>query len=191
MRHARRIGWVERGPRWAVVVLTLLFGTACGNKKVTPVFERPPATASTPKSEPSPEEPSEPTPVEEEVADASDEPEPANEEQNTKPPPRPRRRPHPAPPPEPPEPPPPPPSPSLGDPEVEADAVRQKLRRANELLSLVEGIGLSSAQKEQAEAARVFVSQSRTALQEGDVRRASVLSDKALILAQDLALSSR
>jgi hypothetical protein len=59
------------------------------------------------------------------------------------------------------------------------------------ILSSLEDRSLNTQQREQAAAARAFVAQARKALEEGDFRRASVLADKGLILAQDVRDSSR
>ena len=72
------------------------------------------------------------------------------------------------------------------DPEVLA-----KLRQAISLLGSVQGRKLSNEQHEQVTAARSFVTQARQASAEGDERRALVLIDKAVILAEDVESSSR
>ena len=66
-----------------------------------------------------------------------------------------------------------------------------KLRQAISLLGSVQGRKLSNEQHEQVTAARSFVTQARQASSEGDERRALVLIDKAVILAEDVESSSR
>ena len=167
----------------------LLFGilSASGcSKEVKAEFPRPPATAAIPpsqESEPTPEPPAEV------VADSESSPEPEPEPKVDEPEPEP---PKPSPPPvavEPvQEPPPEPPSTQLAsavdgavDPEVQ-----MKLEQAGSLLSSVGGRELSQGQREQVAAARGFVAQAQRALDKGDERRALVLVDKGLILAEDV-----
>ncbi len=69
--------------------------------------------------------------------------------------------------------------------------VLSKLRQAISLLGSVQGRTLSNEQREQVTAARAFVTQAREASAEGDERRALVLIDKAVILAEDVERSSR
>jgi len=154
-------------------------------------FPRPPATSATPIVETSstPESPEEPPVEPEESPEPAPEPTPVEAE----PPPSetPPRRP---PPPEPApteELPAVPPSPQIAsnqeiDPEVAA-----KLERADALVSTIDGRELSREQREQVVAARAFMLQARKALDEGDERRALVLIDKGLILAEDVERSSR
>ncbi|MGH9336583.1 MAG: hypothetical protein ACRD21_22825, partial [Vicinamibacteria bacterium] len=66
-----------------------------------------------------------------------------------------------------------------------------KLNRANSLLGSISRRNLTSQQADQLVAARGFVSQARKALNEGDPRRALVLIDKGLILAEDVERLSR
>ncbi len=170
----------------------LLFGILAASgcsKQVKAEFPRPPATAAIPpsqESEPSPEPPaevlvdSEPEP----------EPEPVIDEPEPEPP-------KPSPPPVAAEPveetPLEPPSTQLAsavdgavDPEVHS-----KLEQAGSLLSSVGGRELSQGQREQVAAARGFVTQAQRALDEGDERRALVLIDKGLILAEDVERTTR
>lgn len=72
------------------------------------------------------------------------------------------------------------------DPEVQS-----KLKQAGSLLSSVGGRELSQRQREQVAAARGFVAHAQRALDEGDERRALVLIDKGLILAEDVERTSR
>jgi hypothetical protein len=69
--------------------------------------------------------------------------------------------------------------------------VSTKLQRAGTLLSSLGGRGLSDGQRDQVAAARGFVAQAQRALDEGDERRALVLVDKGLILAEDVERTSR
>ena len=66
-----------------------------------------------------------------------------------------------------------------------------KLEQAGSLLSSVGGRELSQGQREQVAAARGFVAQAQRALDKGDERRALVLVDKGLILAEDVERTSR
>ena len=69
--------------------------------------------------------------------------------------------------------------------------VQSKLEQAGSLLSSVGGRELSQGQREQGAAARGFVAHAQRALDEGDERRALVLIDKGLILAEDVERTSR
>lgn len=173
----------------AGLLFGLLAASGC-SKEVDAEFPRPPATASIPPSEGG-ESPPEP-PVEVVVREAPPEPEP--EPEVDAPPPEPAEPP-PAPvvadPVE--EPPPAPPSTKLGgvnDDEVDPEVVT-KLEYAGLLLSSVGSRELSQNQREQMAAARGFVAQAQRALEEGDDRRALVLIDKGLILAEDVERTSR
>ncbi|MGH9390517.1 MAG: hypothetical protein ACRD1Z_12940 [Vicinamibacteria bacterium] len=74
----------------------------------------------------------------------------------------------------------------------EADPeIASKLERASSLLQAISGRNLTSVQADQLIAARGFVAQARQALAEGDPRRAVVLIDKGLILAEDVDRLSR
>jgi len=66
-----------------------------------------------------------------------------------------------------------------------------KLERASTLLLSVSRRSLTSVQADQLFAARGFVAQAKQALAEGDPRRALVLIDKGLILAEDVDRLSR
>ena len=58
-------------------------------------------------------------------------------------------------------------------------------------MSSLSARALSDSQRQQFAAARGFVAQAQRALDEGDERRAIVLIDKGLILAEDVERSSR
>jgi hypothetical protein len=154
------------------------------HKKVKAEFERPPAASTVPEAEPVPEEP-EATEAPVIVAEPPDE-EPVPEE--VEPPPRPVRRRRPPDPPPPPPAPEEPPSPRLTtEPNnAETGIIRDKLALTEAILSTLEPGSLTVKQREQAAAARAFVTQARKALEEGDYRRALVLADKGLILAEDV-----
>jgi hypothetical protein len=185
-----------RAISWHLCLLGLglspvLFSIAGCAKEVKAEFPRPPATATLPP----PEEPSPaPAPA---PAPAEPEPEPVEEpaEENTE---EPRDPPRPSPPrrtsvppPDPEEPPPEPPSTTLsGDGDVDPE-LAAKLERASTLLQSVSRRHLTSVQADQLVAARGFVAQARQALSEGDPRRALVLIDKGLILAEDVDRVSR
>ncbi|MFQ5792479.1 MAG: hypothetical protein ACE5JI_18570 [Acidobacteriota bacterium] len=168
-----------------VVLLTQLPG--CG-KRVKAEFKRPPAAASAPAPEEvAPEEP----PAEPEPAAVASEPAQRPSQSEAPPPPaspkgsRPPSSPSAPPAPE-------PPTPRLSsDSGSEARSIRDKLDRAESILASLRYSSLSTEQNEQAAAARAFVSQARRALEAGDYRRAAVLADKGLILAEDLERSSR
>jgi hypothetical protein len=66
-----------------------------------------------------------------------------------------------------------------------------KLDRATTLLGSIGNRDLTPEQAEQFTAAKAFVSQAHQALDEGDPRRALVLIDKGIILAQDVERVSR
>jgi hypothetical protein len=159
------------------------------HKKPKVEFDRPPAVSTVPET---PEIPAEPAPQEDEILDALpeavDEPAPVEEEE---PPPKPVRRRRPAPPPE------PPPTPDPHEPRLtegsdspEVRSIRNKLARADAILNILGRQSLTAVQREQASQARAFVNQAREALQDGDYRRAAVLADKGLILAEDVRESS-
>jgi len=89
------------------------------------------------------------------------------------------------------EPPDEPPSTTLaGSGEVDPE-LAGKLERARSLLRAINRRNLTSVQADQLIAARGFVAQARQALAEGDPRRALVLIDKGLILAEDVDRLSR
>lgn len=171
--------------------LSLLLVSAAGcAKEVKAEFPRPPATASQPVRKDEPEELAQ-TPVPEEPVET----EPIEstievEEELAEPPdvaPVPREQ---APPTEE-EPPEEPPSTALaGSGEVDPE-LAGKLERASTLLRAISRRYLTSVQADQLIAARGFVAQARQALVEGDPRRALVLIDKGLILAEDVDRLSR
>ena len=182
MLHPSHVNCVPKRMRGSCLSCAgLLFGLLSASgcwKEVKAEFPRPPATAAIPPSEQS--EPA-PEPPLELVVDSEPEPEP----------------PKPSPPPVAAEPveetPLEPPSTQLAsavdgavDPEVQS-----KLKQAGSLLSSVGGRELSQRQREQVAAARGFVAHAQRALDEGDERRALVLIDKGLILAEDVERTSR
>jgi hypothetical protein len=171
--------------------LSLLLGSAAGcAKEVKAEFPRPPATASLPVSDDAPEElPTTPVPEEpvvtEPVESATENEEEPEEPPQVAPPPR-----EPAPSAEQ-TPPVEPPSTTLaGSTEVDPE-LASKLERASSLLRSISRRILTPVQAEQVIAARGFVAQARQALAEGDPRRALVLIDKGLILAEDVDRLSR
>jgi hypothetical protein len=170
--------------------LTLFLWSATGcAKEVKAEFPRPPATAapvSEDEPEPLPPAPAPEEPVASEPVENTIELEEAPEEPRD-PAPRPRD-PTPSaeetPPVE-------PPSTTLaGSTEVDPE-LASKLERASSLLRSISRRILTPVQAEQLIAARGFVAQARQALAEGDPRRAVVLIDKGLILAEDVDRLSR
>ena len=179
-----------------LMVCSAAFGCS-SKKKVKVEFPRPPAVATA--SKPDENEP-EAVPDESEVVEESgsagasrpsapEKPSQAEGSRNRRP-----RHPvsRPSAPPKPDSPAVPPPTPSLtpGS-DLEESAIRQKLDQARTFLASVSNRALSGQQAEQASAAKAFIDQADKALEEGDSRRARVLADKGLILAEDLARSSR
>lgn len=166
-----------------LLVALSAFSFGC-RKKIKTEFDRPPVASTVPEPEPVPEEPEEPE-VPEVVVDPPEEP--AVPEQ-APPPAQPVRRKRPPEPSLPPPPPEEPPSPRLAtEPETaETGAIRDTMALTEAILSSLDQESLSTKQREQAAAARAFVTQARRALEEGDYRRASVLADKGLILAEDV-----
>ena len=168
--------------------LLVLSASGCA-KEVKAEFPRPPATASLPVPEDEPEEVPEFTipiePVEVEPVDTTEVEEELEEPTDVAPAQR-----EPAPPTEE-EPPDEPPSTALaGSGEVDPE-LAGKLERARTLLRAISRRNLTSVQADQLIAARGFVAQARQALAEGDPRRALVLIDKGLILADDVDRLSR
>lgn len=167
-----------------------LLSTAGCAKEVKAEFPRPPATASLPVPQDEPEELSETPAPEEPVVTEPIESATEIDENVEEPPdvaPRPREQ---APPTED-EPPEEPPSTTLaGSGEVDPE-LAGKLERARSLLRAIDRRNLTSVQADQLIAARGFVAQARQALAEGDPRRALVLIDKGLILAEDVDRLSR
>jgi hypothetical protein len=176
----------------APLVTALICGLAGCSKEVKADFPRPPVTASTPPpappvAEPPAPEPEEPPLISGAEPDPEDVPAPA-------PPSRPARRPKPAieeeaspadtGPPE-------PPSTQIAGADGVDPEIATKLDRANTLLGSIGKRDLTPEQTEQFTAAKAFVSQAHQALDEGDPRRALVLIDKGLILAQDVERLSR
>jgi hypothetical protein len=172
------------------VSLCLLLTAAGCSKEVKAEFPRPPATATLPPPREEPE-PVPPTPAPEEpvlvepiddTAEVEDElPEPPGEAPSVREPATPAEE----------EPPEEPPSTALsGTAEVDPE-LASKLDRARSLLRSISRRNLTSVQADQLVAARGFVTQARQALAEGDQRRALVLIDKGLILAEDVDRLSR
>ncbi len=154
------------------------------HKKVKAEFKRPPAASTAPETEPASEEP-EVTEAPKILTEPAEET-PAPEE--IEPPARPVRRSKPSDPPPPPPVPEEPPSPRLTtEPNnAETGIIRDKLALTEAILSALDQDSLTIKQREQAAVARAFVTQARKALEERDYRRASVLADKGLILAEDM-----
>ena len=171
--------------------LSLLVLSAAGcAKEVKAEFPRPPATASTPVPKDEPEElPETPVP---EVPVVTEPVESATEiDEDVEAPPDVAPRPREQAPPTEDEPPEEPPSTTLaGSGEVDPE-LAGKLERARSLLRAINRRNLTSVQADQLIAARGFVAQARQALAEGDPRRALVLIDKGLILAEDVDRLSR
>jgi hypothetical protein len=169
--------------------LLLLCAAGC-TKEVKADFPRLPATATLPPPEEEPQElppepaPEEPVPAEPAEVDVK------TDEQTEEPPPAARRPREPAPPTED-EPPVEPPSTALAGAGAVDPALAEKLERASSLLESISRRSLTSVQADQLVAARGFVAQARQAVAEGDPRRAHVLIDKGLILAEDVDRVSR
>jgi len=182
-----------RASHWVSLLaacLPLLLTASGCTKEVKADFPRPPATATLP---PPPEEPQviPPAPAPEEPIEAEPiEEESQGEDELAKTPPVSRRTREPvAPVPE--ETPEEPLSTTLaGSTEIDPE-LAAKLERARSLLRTVSRRNLTSVQADQLVAARGFVTQARQALAEGDPRRALVLIDKGLILAEDVDRLSR
>lgn len=179
-----------------VVVLCLasvalgLGATGCA-RRAKAEFKRPPATASTPEApEPEPEPLPEQPVVEEPltVDEVEVEPKASEPTVDAEPAPSPPKQTSPSPPPQPG---PPAPAPQLADPQVTNPEISSKLEQAGSLLTKIDTRDLSSEQGSQVAAAKAFVAQARDAFAEGDERRALVLVDKGLLLAQDVERSSR
>ena len=119
------------------------------------------------------------------------EPEPAGEEPEPRPDEGPKTTPPAPPPPEPPDQAPEPPSRERAGSEGRDPELLTKLERARSLLSSLSTRELSDSERQQFAAARGFVAQAQRALDEGDERRALVLLDKGLILAEDVERSTR
>ena len=167
----------------------LLLDAAGCAKEVKAEFPRPPATATLPAPEEEPESPPPaPVPEEPEVVEPVESVSGAEEEAE-KPPNGPRRSPQPVPSTEEEQPEEPPSTTLAGAGEV--PELASKFERASFLLRSISRRNLTSVQADQLIAARGFVAQARQALAEGDPRRALVLIDKGLILAEDVDRLSR
>lgn len=188
-------------PFFVLVLLAALplwvLQTGC-SKEVKADFPRPPATAAAgaASEEPEPEETPvalpEPETVEIELPPERSGEDPPEPEAMAKSPSEPEnRRPVAAPEVSPPEP--APPSTQLGGAPSNggSSALVSKLRRASSLLSSIERRELSPPQEEQFLAARGFVAQARKAFNDGDEKRALILIDKGLILAEDVERTTR
>jgi len=174
----------------AACLSPLLLSVGGCAKEVKAEFPRPPATAAlpAPKEEPEtlPETPVPEEPVVTEPVESATEVEDEAEKPHNVPP-----LPQPVPPTEEEEPPEEPPSTTLaGSGEVDPE-LAGKLEHASSLLRAISHRNLTSVQADQLIAARGFVAQARQALAEGDPRRALVLIDKGLILAEDVDRLSR
>lgn len=186
--------WVHRGVLLGLLSIPLLSGC---NKEIKADFPRPPATAAIvpPASQDPPEEPKPvsdepPAPKKTGADESSTSPEPAPTAPRPRPKPRPEAPVEPSPPssssPE-------PPSTQLVQSEkTDLDPeLAKKLERASLLLGSISDRSLTPALTDQLTAARAFVAQARQALADGDERRALVLIDKGLILAEDVERLSR
>jgi hypothetical protein len=76
-------------------------------------------------------------------------------------------------------------------PTAEDDRIRGAITRGHELIATLGGRELSDDQRLQADTAAAFLVQAQQALDEGDAQRASVLSEKGLILLEDVELQTR
>jgi hypothetical protein len=184
---------ISKGPRWlakalagasCLVVTAALSGC---QKKVKAEFERPPAVTNIPDNpESTSEEPDKDLEALEKASEPVEAPTPVAEEPAPQPVPRPRA----TPPPEPPPPEPAEPRLTINEDSQEARSIVEKLTRAEAILSTLEKRPLTKEQREQLGAARAFVIQARKAYSEKDYRRAAVLADKGLILAEDVRSST-
>jgi outer membrane biosynthesis protein TonB len=171
------------------LLIPLLLSAASCAKQVEAEFPRPPATATLPPPAEKPEEvnpeplPAEPVAEEpvESVVEEENEPPPKVAPPHRETAPMTEEEPAPA----------EPPSTTLaGSGDVDPE-LASKLERASTLLLSVSQRSLTAVQADQLLAARGFVAQARQALAEGDPRRALVLIDKGLILAEDVDRLSR
>lgn len=150
-------------------------------------FERPPAVTTIPDP---PENTTEEPDKDLEALEKASEPEEAPAPVSEKPSPKPVQKPRAAPLPEPPPPEPAEPRLTTHEDSLEARSIVEKLTRAEAILSTLENRTLTKKQREQLGAARAFVTQARRAYSEKDYRRAAVLADKGLILAEDVRNST-
>lgn len=180
---------IELCLRTSSLALLVLAAAGC-QKEVKADFPRPPATATLPPPEEEPES-APPAPVLEEPEVVEPIERASEVEEEEKPAEAPARPPKPVPPAEEKKSPEEPPETTLvGGGEVDPE-LASKLERASSLLQAISRRNLTSDQADQLMAARGFVAQARQALGEGDPRRALVLADKALILAEDVDRLSR
>jgi hypothetical protein len=73
----------------------------------------------------------------------------------------------------------------------EASLVQDAIARSRDLLAGIAGLDLSPEQRLNAESAEAFTTMAQTALDEGDLTRASTLSAKALTLLEALTGEAR
>lgn len=157
------------------------------HKNAKAEFERPPAVSKIP--EPA-EDTSDETDLDLEALEEQPEPKEQSAPAMETPAPKPIREPRPAPPPEPPPPEPAEPRLTINEDSPEARSIVEKLTRAEAILSTLQKRSLTKEQQEQLAASRAFVTQARKAYAEKDYRRAAVLADKGLILAEDVRSST-
>ena len=179
----RRIIAEWTGPL-CLVAFALLSGC---HKNAKAEFERPPAVTTTP--EPA-ENTSEETDLDLEALEQDPEPQEKSTPAMEAPAQKPAREPRATPPPEP-----PPPEPAesrltTNEDSPEARSIVEKLTRAEAILSTLQKRSLTKEQQEQLAASRAFVTQARKAYADKDYRRAAVLADKGLILAEDVRSST-
>ncbi len=167
--------------------LAVLASLSGCHKKVKAEFERPPAVIIVPEPrESTSEEPDKDLEVLQKAPEPEEEPIPVSEE----PAPKPVQRPKATPPPEPPPPEPAEPRLTANEDSPEARSIVEKLTRAEAILSTLQNRPLTKKQSEQLAAAQAFVIQARKAYAEKDYRRAAVLAEKGLILAEDVRSST-
>ena len=171
---------------WVFAAVALWEGAGC-HKKPQVEFPRPPASLSIPEKPPPPEP---------EAPPAEPAPGPSPDSTPTPPAPsrpRPPRRTPAQPAPVEPEPAEPPPSPTPGLAATSEDpaAIQGKISRAETVLATLSARSLPRDQQDQASAARGFIAQGKEALAGSELKRAAVLADKGLILAEDVERRSR
>ena len=157
------------------------------HKNAKAEFGRPPAVTKIP--EPA-ENTSDETDLDLEALEEQSEPQEKAAPAMETPAPKPIREPRPAPPPDPPLPEPAEPRLTINEDSPEARSIVEKLTRAEAILSTLQKRSLTKEQQEQLAASRAFVTQARKAYAEKDYRRAAVLADKGLILAEDVRSST-
>ena len=157
------------------------------HKNAKAEFERPPAVTKIP--EPA-EKTSEEKDLDLDALEKSPEPKEESPPATVEPAPKPIRPPEPSPLPEPPPPEPSEPRLTINEDSPAARSIVEKLTRAEAILSTLQTRSLTKEQREQLAASRAFVTQARKAYAEKDYRRAAVLADKGLILAEDVRSST-